>query len=192
MVMIGHSTGGGEVARYIGRHGSKRVAKAVLMSAVPPIMVKSETNPNGTPIEVLNGIREGLVSNRSQFYLDFTVPFFGYNRAGVKASEGVQKSFWSQGMAGGIKSQYDCIKQFSETDFHADLAKMDVPTLVMQGDDDQIVPLADSGELTAKLVKEAKLRVYKGFPHGMPVTHAGQINRDLLTFIQTGSVGGAV
>lgn len=187
-VLVGHSTGGGEVARYIGRHGSRRVAKTVLISAVPPIMVKSAANPNGTPIEVLNGIREGLASNRAQFYQDFTVPFFGYNREGAKPSQGIQDSFWMQGMMGSIHAQYDCVKQFSETDFHADLAKINVPTLVLQGDDDQIVPLEDSGALTAKLVKGALLKVYPGFPHGMPVTQAGPINEDLLSFIQTGKV----
>ena len=185
MIMVGHSTGGGEVARYIGRHGSKRVAKAVLISAVPPIMLKSESNPNGTPIEALDGIRSGVAGNRSQFYLDLTGPFFGFNRPGAKDSMGTRQSFWLQGMMGSIKSQYDTIKQFSETDFHADLAKMDVPTLVMQGDDDQIVPIAASGELTAKLVKGAQLKVYKGFPHGMPVSEAETINKDLLAFIQS-------
>ena len=187
-VLVGHSTGGGEVARYLGKYGSKRVAKAVLISAVPPIMLKSASNPNGTPIEVLDGIRQGLATNRAQFYRDFTVPFFGYNREGAKISQGLQDSFWMQGMLGGIKSQYDCIEQFSETDFHGDLAKIDIPTLVMQGDDDQIVPLADSGALTAKLVKGAALKVYPGLPHGMPVSHPGPINQDLFDFIRTGSV----
>jgi non-heme chloroperoxidase len=189
-VLIGHSTGGGEVARYIGRHGSSRVAKAVLISAVPPIMLKSATNPKGTPIEVLDGIRQALAANRAQFYREFTIPFFGYNRDGATISQGIQDSFWMQGMLGSIKSQYDCIEQFSETDFHEDLAKIDVPTLVLQGDDDQIVPFEDSGALTAKLVKSAILRVYAGFPHGMPVSHSGPINEDLLAFIQTGSVAG--
>lgn len=155
VVLIGHSTGGGEVARYLGRHGSKRVAKAVLVSAVPPIMVKSPTNPNGTPIEVLDGLRAGLAGNRAQFFHDFAIPFFGFNRDGVKLEEGTRQSFWMQGMLGGVKALYDCIQQFSETDFHEDLAKIDVPTLILQGDDDQIVPLHDSGELTAKLVKGA-------------------------------------
>jgi len=185
MVMVGHSTGGGEVARYIGRHGSARVAKAVLISAVPPIMLKSESNPNGTPIEALDAIRSGLAGNRSQFYLDLTSPFFGYNRPGEKDSDGIRQSFWMQGMMGSIKAQYDTVKQFSETDFHADLAKMDIATLVMQGDDDQIVPIAASGELTAKLVKGAQLKVYKGFPHGMPVSEADTINKDLLAFLQS-------
>ena len=183
-VLVGHSTGGGEVARYIGRHGSKRVAKAALISAVPPIMVKSDTNPNGTPIEVLDGIRAGVAGNRAQYFYDFAIPFFGFNRPGVKLDEGVRQSFWMQGMLGGVKALYDCIEQFSETDFHADLAKIDVPTLVLQGDDDQIVPLADSGALTAKLIQGAQLKVYPGFPHGMPVTHAEAINSDLLQFIR--------
>ncbi len=190
-VLVGHSTGGGEVARYIGRHGSSRVAKAVLISSVPPIMVKSASNPGGTPIEVLDGLRQGLASNRAQFYRDFTIPFFGYNREGAKPSQGVQDSFWALGMMGSIQAQYECIKQFSETDFHGDLAKFDVPTLVLQGDDDQIVPVADSGELTAKLVKGALLKIYPGFPHGMPVTHAELINKDLLSFIQSGKVEGS-
>lgn len=187
-VLVGHSTGGGEVARYIGRHGSKRVSQVVLISAVPPILLRSESNPHGVSIEVLDGIRQGLAENRAQFYRDFTIPFFGYNRQGAKVSQGVQDSFWMQGMLGSIKSQYDCIAQFSETDFHGDLAKIDVPTLVLQGDDDQIVPLAASGELTAKLVKDATLKVYPGFPHGMPVTHADAINQDLLKFIRTNQV----
>lgn len=187
-VLVGHSTGGGEVARYLGRHGSKRVSKVVLISAVPPLMLRSESNPNGTSIEVFDGIRQGLAENRAQFYRDFTVPFFGFNREGAKVSQGLQDSFWMQGMLGSIKSQYDCIAQFSETDFYGDLAKIDVSTLVLQGDDDQIVPLAASGELTARLVKGATLKVYPGFPHGMPVTHAAAINRDLLKFIQTNKV----
>ncbi len=184
-VMIGHSTGGGEVARYIGRHGSKRVAKAVLISSVPPIMLKSDKNPGGLPIDVFNGIRDGVVNDRSQFYKDLTMPFFGYNRPGAKISEGVRENFWLQGMTGAIKGQYDCIKAFSETDFNDDLKKMDVPTLVMHGDDDQIVPIADSGELTAKVVKGAKLKVYKGYPHGMPIIHADVLNPDLLAFIKS-------
>jgi non-heme chloroperoxidase len=192
VALVGHSTGGGEVVRYLGKYGSKRVAKAVLISAVPPIMVKAVDNPKGTPIEVLDGIRLALVQNRAQFYRDFSMPFFGYNRDGANISEGIRDSFWMQGMLGGIKSQYDCIKQFSETDFHEDLKRIDVPTLVLQGDDDQIVPLEDSGALTAKLVKGAILKVYSGFPHGMPVSHAEPINQDLLAFIRTGEVAGTV
>jgi non-heme chloroperoxidase len=184
-VMVGHSTGGGEVARYLGRHGSKRVAKAVLISAVPPIMVKSEKNPGGLPIDVFDGIRAGVLSDRSQFYNDLSLPFFGYNRPGAKISEGVRENFWYQGMQGGLKGEYDCIKAFSETDFTEDLKKIDVPTLVMHGDDDQIVPYLDAGALSSKLVKGAQLKVYPGFPHGMPIIHADQINPDLLAFIKS-------
>jgi non-heme chloroperoxidase len=184
-VIIGHSTGGGEVARYIGRHGLKRVAKAVLIGAVPPIMLKTANNPGGLPIEVFDGIRQGVWTNRSQFYKDLTLPFFGYNREGAKISEAIRENFWYQGMQGGIKGQYDCIKAFSETDFNDDLKKIDVPTLVMHGDDDQIVPIADAGMLTAKIVKGAQLEVYPGLPHGMPITHHEQINADLLSFIKS-------
>jgi non-heme chloroperoxidase len=184
-VMVGHSTGGGEVARYLGRHGSKRVAKAVLISAVPPIMVKSASNPGGLPIEVFDGIRAGVLSDRSQFYRDLSLPFFGYNRPGAKISDGVRENFWYQGMQGGLKGHYDCIKAFSETDFNEDLKKIDVPTLVMHGDDDQIVPFPDAGALSSKLVKNAKLKVYPGYPHGMPIIHADQINPDLLAFIKS-------
>ncbi|MGB7134383.1 MAG: alpha/beta hydrolase [Acidobacteriaceae bacterium] len=182
-VMIGHSTGGGEVARYIGRHGSKRVARAVLISSVPPIMLKSDKNPGGLPMSVFDDIRKSVIEDRSQFWKDLSMPFFGYNRPGAKISEGVRENFWLQGMTGGIKGEYDCIKAFSETDFNDDLKKMDVPTLVMHGDDDQIVPFHDSGELTAKIVKGAMLKVYKGYPHGMPIIHADVLNPDLLTFI---------
>ena len=184
-IMVGHSTGGGEVARYIGRHGSSRVAKAVLISAVPPIMVKSEKNPIGTPIEALNDIRTGVTKDRSQFFKDLSMPFFGYNREGAKTSEGVRENFWFQGMQSGVKGCYDCIKAFSETDFTDDLKKIDVSTLVMHGDDDQIVPFPDAGALTAKLVKNAILKVYPGFPHGMPIIYADIINRDLLEFIRS-------
>ncbi len=184
-IMIGHSTGGGEVARYIGRHGSKRVAKAVLMSAVPPIMLKSDKNPGGLPMDVFDGIRASTAGDRSQFWKDLSLPFFGYNRPGAKISEGVRESFWLQSMMGGIKGEYDCIKAFSETDFNEDLKKIDVPTLVMHGDDDQIVPFHDAGELTAKIVKGAQLKVYKGYPHGMPIIHADEINKDLLAFIKS-------
>jgi non-heme chloroperoxidase len=184
-VMVGHSTGGGEVARYIGRHGSRRVAKAVLISSVVPFMLKSDNNPGGLPIDVFDGIRSGVAANRSQFYKDLTLPFFGYNRPGAKTSEGIQENFWYQGMQGGIKGHYDCIKAFSETDFTENLKKIDVPTLVMHGDDDQIVPFADTGALTAKIVKNAELKVYPGFPHGMPISHADVINPDLLAFIKS-------
>jgi non-heme chloroperoxidase len=184
-VMVGHSTGGGEVARYLGRHGSKRVSKAVLISAVPPIMVKSEKNPGGLPIEVFDGIRAGVLNDRSQFFRDLSLPFFGYNRPDAKISEGVRENFWYQAMQGGVKGEYDCVKAFSETDFTEDLKKIDVPTLVMHGDDDQIVPYLDAGALSAKLVKNAQLKVYPGFPHGMPIIHADQINPDLLAFINS-------
>ena len=184
-VMVGHSTGGGEVARYLGRHGAKRVSKAVLIGAVPPIMLKSDTNPGGLPIDVFDGIRAGVANDRSQFYKDLSLPFFGYNRPGAKISEGVRENFWYQGMQGGVKAHYDCIKAFSETDFREDLKNIDIPTLVMHGDDDQVVPFPDSGALTAKLVKNAQLKVYPGFPHGMPIIHADRLNPDLLAFIQS-------
>ena len=184
-ILVGHSTGGGEVARYLARHGSSRVAKAVLISAVPPIMVQSASNPTGTPIEVLDAIRDGVVNDRSQYYKDLSMPFFGYNRAGATISEGVRENFWFQGMQSGVKGSYDCIKAFSETDFTEDLKGITIPTLVMHGDDDQIVPFPDAGALTAKLVKGATLKVYPGFPHGMPITHADVINKDLLEFIRS-------
>ena len=184
-VMVGHSTGGGEVARYLGRHGSKRVAKAVLISAVPPVMVKSEKNPGGLPIEVFDGIRAGTLNDRSQFFKELSLPFFGYNRPGAKISEGVKENFWYQGMQGGLKGEYDCIKAFSETDFTEDLKKIDIPTLVMHGDDDQIVPFPDAGALSSKLVKNAQLKVYPGFPHGMPIIHADKLNPDLLALHQS-------
>jgi non-heme chloroperoxidase len=183
-VMVGHSTGGGEVAHYIGRHGSKRVAKAVLVGAVPPIMLKTDANPGGLPMDVFNDIRKGVFDNRSQFYLDLSMPFYNYNRPGVKVSEAVRQSFWLQGMLGGIKGQYDCIKQFSEVDYTPDLKKIDVPTLIVHGDDDQIVPIADSALLSAKIVKGATLKVYKGAPHGLATTHQDQLNEDLLAFIK--------
>jgi non-heme chloroperoxidase len=183
-VLVGHSTGGGEVARYLGRHGSKRVAKAVLIGAVPPIMLKTDKNPGGLPIKVFDDIRASVLDDRSQFYKDLVIPFFGYNRPGAKISEGIRDNFWFQGMQGGIKGQYDCIKAFSETDFNEDLKKIDVPTLVMHGDDDQIVPFSDAGALTAKIVKNATLKVYPGYPHGMPISHADVINSDLHAFIK--------
>lgn len=184
VIMIGHSTGGGEVARYLGRHGTKRVSKAVLIGAVPPLMLKTAKNPGGLPMEAFDQIRAGVVNDRSQFFKDLSLPFYGYNRPGAKISEGVRESFWLQGMMGGVKGEYDCIKAFSETDFTEDLKKIDIPVLVMHGDDDQIVPFPDSAPLTAKLLKRATLKVYPGFPHGMCTTHADQINRDLLAFIQ--------
>jgi len=183
-IHVGHSTGGGEVARYIGRHGTKRVAMAVLISAVPPLMVKTEKNPGGAPISVFGGLRAELTKNRSQFYMDLTLPFYGYNRPGAKISEGIRERWWLQGMMGGVKPHYDCIKAFSETDFTEDLKKFDVPTLILHGDDDQIVPIGASALMSAKLVKNATLKVYPGFPHGMPTTHADQINADLLAFVK--------
>ncbi|MCE9658831.1 MAG: alpha/beta hydrolase [Burkholderiales bacterium] len=183
-VHIGHSTGGGEVARYLGRHGTKRVAKAVLIGAVPPVMLKSAANPGGLPIEVFDGIRAGVAGNRPQFYMDLTMPFYGYNRTGAKVSEAIRMNWWRQGMAGSVKSHYDCVAAFSATDFTEDLKKIDVPTLVMHGDDDQIVPIADSALLSSKLVKGATLKVYPGLPHGMCTTHPEVINPDLLAFIR--------
>jgi non-heme chloroperoxidase len=183
-VHVGHSTGGGEVARYIGRHGMKRVAKAVLIGAVPPLMLKTEANPVGLPMEVFDGIRTNVQADRSQFFKDLTMPFYGYNRQGAKISEGVRESFWLQGMMAGFPAAYFCIKAFSETDFTEDLKKMDVPTLFLHGDDDQIVPIAGSAMLAVKLVKNGTLKVYKGAPHGMCTTHKDQVNEDLLAFIK--------
>ncbi len=183
-VHVGHSTGGGEVARYVARHGKGRVAKAVLIGAVPPVMVKSESNPGGLPIEVFDGFRAALAANRAQFYRDVpSGPFYGFNREGAKVSEGVIANWWRQGMMGGIKAHYDCIKAFSETDFTEDLQAIDVPTLVMHGDDDQIVPYADSAPLSVKLLRHGTLKTYAGLPHGMCTTHADLINPDLLAFI---------
>ena len=183
-VHVGHSTGGGEVAAYIGRHGEARVAKAVLIGAVPPVMVKKPSNPGGTPLSVFDEFRATLAANRAQFFLDVpSGPFYGFNRPGAKVSEGAIRNWWRQGMMGAANAHYDCIKAFSETDFTEDLQKITVPTLVMHGDDDQVVPFADSAALTAKIVKNAKLKVYKGFPHGMCTTHAETINADLLEFI---------
>lgn len=184
IIMVGHSTGGGEVARYLGRHGTRRVAKVVLFGAVPPLMLQTEKNPGGLPISVFDGIRKGTFDDRSQFYKDLTMPFYGYNRPGAKVSEGVRTSFWLQGMMGGLKGQLDCIKQFSEVDFTEDLKKIDRPTLVLHGDDDQIVPIGAAGLMTAKLVKGAVLKVWPGGDHGYSVTHQDQFNADLLAFIQ--------
>src|ERR1700733_11196658 len=180
------STGGGVVARYIGRHGTKRVAKAVLISSIPPVMLKSPANPGGTPMEVFDGIRAGLQSDRSQLFRDFSAPFYGANRPGAKVSQGLRDSFWLQGMQASLKAVYDCVKVFSETDCTEDLKKFDVPTLILHGDDDQIVPIADSALLSAKLVRNAQLKVIKGAPHGMPATLKDQINADLLAFIKAG------
>ena len=185
-IHVGHSTGGGEVARYLGRHGESRVAKAVLISAVPPIMVKTPANPGGLPKEVFDGLQKALADNRAQFYRDLPAgPFYGFNRSGAKVSEGVIQNWWRQGMMGGAKAHYDGIVAFSQTDFTPDLKKITVPMLVMHGDDDQIVPYADAGPLTAKLVKNATLKTYKGFPHGMCTTEAETINADLLAFFKS-------
>ncbi len=185
-IHVGHSTGGGEVAYYVARAEPGRVAKAVLIGAVPPIMVKSGKNPGGTPIEVFDGFRAQLAGNRAQLYRDVPAgPFYGFNRPGAKVSQGIIDNWWRQGMMGGSKPQYDCIKAFSETDFTEDLKRIDVPVLIMHGDDDQIVPIADSALLSAKLVRNATLKVYKGFPHGMCTTHPEIINPDLLAFIQS-------
>jgi non-heme chloroperoxidase len=185
VVHVGHSTGGGEVARYIGRHGNERVTKAVLIGAVPPIMVKSEKNPGGTPIEALDKLRAAVLADRSQFWKDLSLPFYGYNSPGAKVSEGVRESFWLQGMMAGLPASYFCIEAFSETDLTEDLKKIEVPTLVLHGDADQIVPIADSALLTAKIVKNATLKVYEGAPHGMCTTHKERVNADLLTFIES-------
>ncbi len=184
-VLVGHSTGGGEVARYLGRHGSKRVGKAVLLGAVPPIMLKTAANPGGLPMEVFDGIRAGVRADRSQFFKDLTVPFYGANRPGAKVSQGLKDSFWFMGMQGSLKAELDCIKQFSETDFTEDLGKINVPTWIVHGDDDQIVPIADSAMLSAKLVKGSTLKVYAGAPHGLASTHQEQFNADLLAFIKS-------
>jgi len=183
-IHVGHSTGGGEVAHYVARDTAGMAAKMVLIGAVPPIMVKSDNNPGGTPLAVFDDFRAQLVANRAEFYWNVPIPFYGFNRPGAKIVEGVRLNWWRQGMMGGIKAHYDCIKAFSETDFTEDLKKISVPTLVMHGDDDQIVPIADSALLSAKLVKGAELKVYKGFPHGMATTHADTINADLLAFIK--------
>jgi len=184
-VHVGHSMGGGEVARYIGRHGTKRVAGAVLIAAVPPLMLKTAANPGGLPMDVFDGIRNGLHADRSQFFKDVSAPFFGANRPGATVSQGLRDSFWRQGMQASLKGVYDCVKAFSETDFTEDLKKMDVPTLIIHGDDDQIVPMADSALLSAKLVKNATLKIYKGASHGLCSTEKDKVNADLLAFIQS-------
>ncbi|WP_316194877.1 MULTISPECIES: alpha/beta hydrolase [unclassified Bradyrhizobium] len=184
-IHVGHSTGGGEVARYVAKHGKGRVAKAALLGAVPPIMLKTESNPGGLPIEVFDGFRAALAANRAQFFLDIpTGPFYGFNRNGAKVSEGVIRNWWRQGMMGGAKAHYDCIKAFSETDFTEDLKAIDVPVLLMHGEDDQIVPIDDSARLGIKLLKHGTLKTYPGFPHGMATTHADVINADLLAFVR--------
>ena len=183
-IHIGHSTGGGEVVRYVAKYGKDRVAKAVMISAVPPGMVKSEKNPDGVPIEVFDDLRNNTANHRAQFYQDFTLPFYGYNRPGAKISQGIRDNWWRQGMMGGIKAQYDCIKAFSETQFDEDLKTIDLPVLVMHGEDDQIVPYSVGAARSIKLLKQGTLKAYPGFPHGMPTTNADQINADLLAFIE--------
>ena len=183
-IHIGHSTGGGEVARYVARHGKDRVAKAVLVSAVPPIMVKSDKNPGGTPIEAFDNLRQQLAANRAQFYREVPIPFYGFNRPGAKVLDGVVDNWWRQGMMGAANAHYECIKVFSETDFNSDLEAIAVPTLVLHGDDDQIVPYADAGLLSAKIVRNATLKIYPGYPHGMLTVHADAINPDLLAFVR--------
>lgn len=185
-ILVGHSTGGGEVTRYIGRHGTKRLAKAVLLGAVPPMMVKTENNPEGLPIETFDAIRKGVAENRSQYYRDLTMPFYGYNRAGADASPGIQEAFWLQGMMGGVKAQFDSIKQFSETDFTEDLKRFDIPTLIVHGEDDQIVPVSASAKEMAKLIPRAELKIYSGAGHGLAQTHQDQFNQDLLSFVAGG------
>jgi non-heme chloroperoxidase len=183
-VHVGHSTGGGEVARYIGRHGTKRVAKAVMVNGIPPLMLKTPANPDGLPIEAFDAIRAGVLADRSQFFKDLTGPFYGANRPGATVSQGVRDSFWLQGMQAGLKGAFDCIKVFSETDHTEDLKKFDVPTLIIHGDDDQIVPIGASAMLSSKIVKGSTLKVYPGAPHGLPTTHKDQVNTDLLAFLK--------
>jgi non-heme chloroperoxidase len=183
-IMVGHSTGGGEVARYLGRHGTKRVAKAALISAITPLMLKTPKNPLGSPVEVFDGLRAALAANRPQFYIDITLPFYGYNRPGAKISEGIREHWWLQGMVGSIKAHYDCIRVFSETDTTEDLKKIDIPVLVIHSKDDQIVPIAAAGPAAAKLLKHATLKVYDDLPHGMPTTNPDLVNADLLAFFK--------
>jgi non-heme chloroperoxidase len=183
-IHVGHSTGGGEVARYIGRHGTKRVAKAVLISAVPPLMLKTSANPGGLPMDAFDQLRASVLADRAQFFKDLSVPFYGVNRPGANVSQGLRDSFWLQGMLAGHKAVFDCIKAFSETDFTEDLKKFDVPTLILHGDDDQIVPIGASALLSSKIVKGATLKVYPGLPHGMCSTHKDRVNADLLAFLK--------
>src|ERR671924_130369 len=184
-ILVGHSTGGGEVVRYIARHGKERVAKAVLIAAVPPLMLKTPANPEGLPIEVFDNMRSGLMKDPSQFYKDLAIQFYGANRPGAKVSQGILDQFWLWSMQAGLKNAYESIKAFSETDFTEDLKKIDVPTLVMHGEDDQVVPFANAGPKSAKLLKRSTFKAYPGLPHGMPTTNAEQINADLLAFVQT-------
>ena len=181
-VLVGHSTGGGEVVRYIGRHGTSRVSQAVLIGAVPPIMLKTAENPGGLPIEVFDQIRQGVLADRSQFYKDLSGPFYGANRTSSTVSQAIRDAFWLMSMQVGLKAAYDCVRQFSETDFNDDLKKVDIQTLVIHGDDDQIVPIDDAGRLTARIVKGAELKVYPGAPHGLSATHTDMLNQDLLAF----------
>ena len=183
-VLVGHSTGGGEITRYVGRHGTKRVAKMVLVSAIPPLMLKTEKNPGGLPLSVFDEIRAGVANNRSQFYRDLAFPFYGANRQGSTVTEGLRDQFWLQSMQVGLKGAYDCVKVFSESDFNADLKKIDVPTLIVHGDDDQIVPIGASAHLSSKIIKNATLKVYRGAPHGLPSTHKDQLNADIMSFIK--------
>ena len=182
-VFVGHSTGGGEAARFVARHGRGRVAKLVMISSVPPIMAKTDAYPGGLPVTVFDGIRQSMAKDRSQFFRDFAAPFYGANRPGSNVSQGLHDTFWLQGMMGGLKNEYECIKAFSETDFTEDLKRIEVPTLVLQGDDDQVVPFGQAGKLQAELVRNATLRVYAGAPHGMCSTHKDQVSADLLAFI---------
>jgi non-heme chloroperoxidase len=184
-VHIGHSTGGGEVTRYVARHGKGRVAKAVLISAIPPLFMKTDKNPDGVPREVVDGIRDGTANHRSQFYKDITMPFYGFNRPGAVISEGIRENWWRQGMMGSIQAHYECIRVLSETEFFDDLAMIDIPVLVMHGEDDQICPFPATGAKSVKLLKNGTLKTYPGYPHGMPTTHAAQINADLLAFIKS-------
>jgi non-heme chloroperoxidase len=185
LILVGHSTGGGEVAHYIGRHGSARVAKVVLVGAVPPLMLQSPANPEGLPMSAFDGIRSGTAENRSQFFKDLAVPFYGYNRHGVKANSGLTDSFWLMGMQGGVKGLYDCVREFSEVDYTADLLAIDKPTLLVHGDDDQIVPIAASALKAAKLIRQVELKVHPGASHGLAQTDPEQFNADLLAFIQS-------
>lgn len=183
-IHVAHSTGGGEVTRYLGRHGTKNVSKVVLISAIPPGLIKSESNPDGLPIEAFDQIFAGMLTNRSQFFMDLSIPFYGYNRPGAKISEGIKESFWLQAMMGGLINVYECAKSIADSDFHEDLKKIDVPTLFLHGDDDQVVPLPNSSVLSTKIVKGSTLKVYPGLPHGMCQTHKNVINEDILAFLK--------
>ena len=184
-MLVGHSTGGGEVTRYVGKHGSKRVSKLVLIGAIPPLMLRTDKNPGGLPMSVFDGLRQGVVADRSQFLKDVSIPFYGYNKPGAKVSEGVKEAFWRIGLQSSIVATYDCIKAFSETDLTEDLKKIEIPTLIIHGDADQIVPIEDSALLSAKILKNATLKVYSGGPHGLTVTMADQVNADLLAFLES-------